>query len=823
MKKKSSIHAGSLVALFGVVIMTLVTVLFSTGFFPAPAKILSMLLPHAAAPVKTINVLELRYLPLDYSVQDAKTTAVSSLLVTDIVDASRAKGYKNTAATPAVQPVIKYVLKRASAPPYTQGNFEVWYDSLNTILTQDHDLPGGMNLCDYIVANNIDQVWGWFDVRAAGNGPIGGYNQEFTRFWSYNVLPVQQGYQPLCGGKRSFIFLGLDQNAGVDNALHSFGHSMESMLTLVQGHDLFWTKWAGITGAEGGTATTCGDVHFPPNGAADYDYVNTRNVTTSCEDWKPDGTGTQKRFTCAEWGCSQEGYMKWWLQNMPNANNGLTYAGRAIPNWWDLLGDTDNAIGQAAYRGEYLTSDFLDSARPSYLDSTSKATQASGASLTMTQTISGTNRLLMVAASYRSPAKAQTDGGSSGTGTKEQITGVKWGTTALTRVNRTITDEYTTELWYLVAPATGSNTITVSFVGNVQDQNLSGASFTGVNQTTPFANAAGSSLTGGSATPTITVPTTASQVLFGVTSMYTGSNTLTVSGATRGVFGLKTMNVIGKGAVAAGGATATLSWSGTSAWPWSISAVAINLTSAPAVTPTPSPSLVPTPSPTPTPVATPIPTPVPSPVPTPTPTSGLPTTPTVDLKINGQDRVYTQAGLRGSTIGNITLTWKTVGATSCKALGSWTGAKPVNGSATVAFVTGTEKPNTKYYALQCVGAGGATWYDVAFVVVPQINTLLPVMEAKMFVNGFDDTMMPAGSGIVGAGTQQKLYIKSGSAPVLSYISYGQTCTSPWIASNPKGAMTTGVTQPAITKTTTYSMTCDQIKKTVTYSVSANIR
>ncbi len=805
MKKKSSIHASSLVALFGIVIMVFVTVLFSTGFFPAPSKILSMFLPHASAPVKTINVLDLRYFPQDMATQDAKTTAVSSLLATDIVDASRPKGYSNPNAAPAVQVNVKYVLKRPIAPPYTQGSFEVWYDSLNTILTQDHDLPGGMNLCDYIVANNIDQVWGWFDVRAPGNGPVGGYNQEFTRFWSYNLLPVQQGYQPLCGGKRSFIFLGLDQNAGVGNALHSFGHSMESLLTLIQGHDLFWVKWAGISGAEGGLANVCGDVHFPPNGKQDYDYTDTDSTQNYCEVWKADGTGVQKRFTCSEWGCSQEGYMKWWLQNMPNANNGQVYQGRNIPNWWELLADTDNSVGAAAYRGEYLTSDFLDAARPSYLDSTSKATQASGASLTMTQTISGTNRLLMVAASYRSQGKAQTDGGSNGLGLKEQIAGVKWGTTPLVRVNRTITDEYATELWYLVAPATGANTITVNFTGNVQDQNLSGASFIGVNQSTPFANAAGSSLSGGSTAPSITIPTTASQVLFGVTSMYTGSNTLTVSGTSRGVFGLKTTNVIGKGAVSAGGSTATLSWSGTSAWPWSISAVAINLTTAPpAVTPTPSPSLVPTPSP----VASPTPSPVASPTPSPTPTSGLPY---VNLKVNNADVELINTSIKTLLAQTFTPSWTSTNATSCKiAYGDWLTTAtnlPLNGSVALGSRT-----TSAIWAVSCTGPNG-TAQDVTRVVPISSGLRGTGGIAGFFANGVDTKWFD--------GTVKPLVIKAGTPLILSWVTNATTsCTASNGWSGAKSATSSSQTFPTtVVGTKVYTLSCVAGTTTSTASVT----
>jgi hypothetical protein len=195
-----------------------------------------------------------------------------------------------------------------------------------------------------------------------------------------------------------------------------------------------------------------------------------------------------------------------------------------------------------------------------------------------------------------------------------------------------------------------------------------------------------------------------------------------------------------------------------------------------------------------------------------------PTAPIVDIKADGLDRISGRGQF--TTV----LSWKTVGATSCKALGGWAGVKPINGSETVTIVVYPAKPVTKNFVLQCVNAAGSTWYDNVFVVVEPINTLLPVTSAKMFVNGFDDTLMATGSGVFGAGVQQKLYIAKGSTPTLTLSVVGLNCTAPWLTTPPDTKIPASYVMPAITSTTTYSMTCLDYKSVPrTVTVDANVR
>jgi len=101
---------------------------------------------------------------------------------------------------------------------------------------------------------------------------------------------------------------------------------------------------------------------------------------------------------------------------------------------------------------------------------------------------SGTNRILIVGVSYR-------DGNIT-------TTSVTYGTTPLTRIGtRTATsNQNRTELWYLLAPPSGSNAVAIA-VSPAKQIAAAALSFTEVNQTTPLNTFA--SATGLSSTPSV--------------------------------------------------------------------------------------------------------------------------------------------------------------------------------------------------------------------------------------------------------------------------------------------------------------------------------
>ena len=103
--------------------------------------------------------------------------------------------------------------------------------------------------------------------------------------------------------------------------------------------DLFWDKFVGRPGAG-----RCGWAHFPPNGVRDYDWRNPAYIQTDIEDWRPDGGGQQVRINCDRWQGDSLQWFIYWMQNLPGANNGITYRSRPLTNWWQFIGDFDGAM-----------------------------------------------------------------------------------------------------------------------------------------------------------------------------------------------------------------------------------------------------------------------------------------------------------------------------------------------------------------------------------------------------------------------------------------------------------------------------------------------
>ena len=76
----------------------------------------------------------------------------------------------------------------------------------------------------------------------------------------------------------------------------------------------------------------------------DYDWANSNFIESDIEDWTPEGTGRKKHINCDRWSRDSLTWFIYWMQNLPGANNGLTYRGRRLINWWTFIGDFDGAM-----------------------------------------------------------------------------------------------------------------------------------------------------------------------------------------------------------------------------------------------------------------------------------------------------------------------------------------------------------------------------------------------------------------------------------------------------------------------------------------------
>lgn len=232
------------------------------------------------------------------------------------------------------------------------------YNALMTSMTNT-------NLCQKISSGEIDEVWIWapyytgFDEFAykTPNDKLY-YTSKENNYWLYDGRRYDL---PDCG--RPYVVMGFVAEAGIGNTIHSYGHRIESMLSLsAPGQGYFdacavnnpaakneWTDFVCYNKLKVGAAG-CGNVHFPPNALNDYEYGSFSQVTSSCDDWKtyPTRNGTTKLVNVQTWmqtgtqpfaGNDQASYLEWWLNHIPHADgfhvdaNGVKVAN----DWWTYI------------------------------------------------------------------------------------------------------------------------------------------------------------------------------------------------------------------------------------------------------------------------------------------------------------------------------------------------------------------------------------------------------------------------------------------------------------------------------------------------------
>lgn len=185
-------------------------------------------------------------------------------------------------------------------------------------------------LVEKVEAGKIDEVWI--------------YGAPYFGYWESTMVGAGAYFcnsEPVAGvkSKRRFVIMGWNYERGVGEALESYGHRCESILTHAfagLGDDPGKNDWKRFTlydKVAPGRAEV-GNVHFAPNSDSDYDWGNKRTVKSRADDWLtyPAGKAVPREMDCTEWGNGDiRGHHTWWLDHFPRAE-GKT-RGR-LNNWW---------------------------------------------------------------------------------------------------------------------------------------------------------------------------------------------------------------------------------------------------------------------------------------------------------------------------------------------------------------------------------------------------------------------------------------------------------------------------------------------------------
>lgn len=199
--------------------------------------------------------------------------------------------------------------------------------------------------CEKLNNGVIDEVWLW-------GGPQFGYGEGAAAGPNADIFNNQLGALPITGTscKKLLVVLGFSYERGITEAMETYGHRIEAFMTKIYGGwnmksgnsawDIFTRRDINVPGQ-----AQCGNVHFPPNSSADYDWSNARTVDSACDDWLSypniPSTPNVKNTSCSAWNCDGHQYLKWWMQHIPKAE-GTGLDGK-LNNWWKYIVDWNNS------------------------------------------------------------------------------------------------------------------------------------------------------------------------------------------------------------------------------------------------------------------------------------------------------------------------------------------------------------------------------------------------------------------------------------------------------------------------------------------------
>ncbi len=263
--------------------------------------------------------------PLDEMRQHVAQT--TQRVIEALEEGSRYHGYKDPNAQPSLHYEIVDSLEFLEpVPTYSKPGQHLPWADYNVIMER-------INIRQWVEERGVKEVWLW----SYSGGRLGGWESNMAGPYG-DISNSDRDPTDLPGLSRTYTVYHYNYQRGPSEATEDHLHQIEATLREID-YDLFWKRFVGATG-EG----RCGWAHYPPNAVRDYDWANPTFIETDIEDWTPAGTGQKKRMNCERWNCDSLTWFIFWMHNLPGANNGLTYQGRPLTNWWAFIGAFDEAM-----------------------------------------------------------------------------------------------------------------------------------------------------------------------------------------------------------------------------------------------------------------------------------------------------------------------------------------------------------------------------------------------------------------------------------------------------------------------------------------------
>lgn len=273
----------------------------------------------------------------------AKTESLTREACRLLEEGSRFRGYKNPKSIPALHyEVVGHAEFKEPIPLRPP-------EGTSPPLPDYFAIMQRIDARTLVEARGVREVWMW------------GYHGKIA-LWESNmsspfgdVSNSNRDPRDLPVFQHTYTVYHFNYGRGVGEMLENHMHQLEHLLNHVDGRDttppekwselLFWGKFVGSDASHKivTNPARCGWTHYAPNSERDYDWANPRYVETDIEDWRPDGIGKTQRMNADRWDRDAIKWRVYWMQAIPGVENGLTYKGKPLRNWWNFKADWDRA------------------------------------------------------------------------------------------------------------------------------------------------------------------------------------------------------------------------------------------------------------------------------------------------------------------------------------------------------------------------------------------------------------------------------------------------------------------------------------------------
>jgi hypothetical protein len=257
------------------------------------------------------------------------TINTTSRVIEALEKGSTYHGYKDLAAQPSLHyEIVSSVEILESLPTWPKPGDRAPMTDYNAVMRR-------VDIRYWVEQRGVREVWIW------------GYHGGVVGLWESNMAGPYGDVSnsdcrlddlPVLG--KTYTVYHYNYGRTVSEAVEDHMHQIEALLRHVD-RSLFWDQFVG-----GDKGRRCGWAHYPPNATKDYEWNNTAYALSDIETWKPDGGTRRKRLNCTRWHSDSLEWFIYWMQNLPGADNGLTFEGRPLTNWWMFVGDFDGAMAQ---------------------------------------------------------------------------------------------------------------------------------------------------------------------------------------------------------------------------------------------------------------------------------------------------------------------------------------------------------------------------------------------------------------------------------------------------------------------------------------------